>query len=272
MKKHIPSVFISLFILGLVLSGCRDKYTEEYYALDPIYMSFSDLRASVKMVNQQDLVKPGKIYTFGNYIFINEVKKGVHVYNNSNPTTPQYVGFLNIPGNIDMVVKNNILYADSYVDLVAIDIADPSHAKEIGRVKNVFYYDLPAKTEPGYQTSGINYNLGIVVDWELKHVSKETYARYTQDGFMQINTKLDALASVAPGSGAGGSMARFGLTGNSLVAIGKYYGYNLYYNFDLTEPGNPKLLPKSALRPGVETMFLTGKIHVSGYSKWNGCV
>lgn len=54
-------------------------------------------------------------------------------------------------------------------------------------------------------------------------------------------------------------MARFGLTENSLVAIGKYFGYNLYYNFDLTEPGNPKLLLKSVLRPGVETMFLAGK-------------
>jgi hypothetical protein len=259
MKKQIQYIITSIFLLGLIATSCRDKFNVEYQVMVPVYLSYSDLRASVKVVSQQDLVKPGKIYSYGNYIFINENMKGVHVYNNTNPAAPQYIGFINIPGNIDLVVKNNIMYADSYVDLVAIDIADPSNAKEIGRVKNVFYYDLPAQTEKGYQTSGIEYNLGVVVDWELKHFSKESYARYTQGGFMQINTKLDALASVAPGSGAGGSMARFGLTGNSLVAIGKYYGYNLYYNFDLTEPGNPKLLPRSALRPGVETMFLAGK-------------
>ena len=79
MKKCIQNIIASFFVLGLIATGCRDKYAEEYLSLEPVYLSYADLRASVKAVSQQDLVKPGKIYTIGNYIFINELKKGVHV-------------------------------------------------------------------------------------------------------------------------------------------------------------------------------------------------
>ena len=62
-------------------------------------------------------------------------------------------------------------------------------------------------------------------------------------------------------------MARFGLVGNALVAVGIY---SMYYNFDLTEPGNPKLAATKQLVSGVETMFLSGKYMFLGSS--NGMV
>jgi hypothetical protein len=58
-------------------------------------------------------------------------------------------------------------------------------------------------------------------------------------------------------------MARFGLVGNALVAVGIY---SMYYNFDLTEPGNPKLASTKQLMSGVETMFLSGKYMFLGSS------
>ncbi|MCK9639058.1 MAG: hypothetical protein M0R39_04040 [Prolixibacteraceae bacterium] len=261
MRKHIQNIIASIFILGMVVGGCRDKYTEEYLSLEPVYLSYKDFRASVKVISQHDLVKPGKIYTIGNYIFINEIMKGVHVYNNLNPAAPAYVGFINIPGNVDLAVKNNIMYADSYLDLVAIDITDPANAKEVGRVKEVFPYSLPAYTQTEYRIGQVDNTKGVVVDWEVKTVRKEietiNYPIYP----MLYGAKSDMVSANVPGSaessssGSGGSMARFGLTGNSLVAVGNY----LYYNFDLTDPGNPKLAAKSQLNWGIETMFLTGK-------------
>ncbi|MEK7719297.1 MAG: hypothetical protein AAB347_06765 [Bacteroidota bacterium] len=257
MKKCIQNIIASFFVLGLIATGCRDKYAEEYLSLEPVYLSYADLRASVKAVSQQDLVKPGKIYTIGNYIFINELKKGVHVYNNINAAAPQYIGFINIPGNVDLAVKNNILYADSYMDLVAIDITDPSKAKEVGRVKDVFPYVWPAKTNANLRTGNVDRSCGVVVDWEVKLVNKESYIKYTSDDYYYTNTKLDALASQASLQGVGGSMARFGLTGNSLVAVDIN---SIYYNFDLTDPVIPKRAYVEYLKGGgVETMFLTGK-------------
>ncbi len=259
MRRTIWNTLTKIFFFSLILFGCRDKYTEEYLSLEPVYMNYKDLRVSVKVVGQQDLMKPGKIYSYGNYLFINEFMKGVHVYNNANPSAPQYIEFLTIPGNIDLVVKNNILYADSYIDLVAIDITDPAKAKEVGRVKEVFPYSLPAYTKTDYRIGQIDNTQGVVVDWEVKKVRKEIntinypiFPMYYGKADMLTASTANTLSS---SSGSGGSMARFGLTANSLVAVGNY----LYFNFDLTDPVNPKLSSKSQINWGIETMFLSGK-------------
>jgi hypothetical protein len=269
MKKFIGKILFPIFLAGFLLTGCKDIYSEKFMALEPVYMSYDDLRASVKMVSQQDLVKPGKIYTIGNYFYINEYFKGVHVYNNVNPASPQYIGFINIPGNVDIVVKDNILYADSYVDLVAIDLSDPAKAREVGRAKNAFNYTVAPYNQSGYRVGKVDITKGVVVDWEVKRafnvIGTQTYqmfpihfgSRYADD-FSQINTKLDALAtSGGSSSGVGGSMARFGLTGNSLLAVDRDY----FYHFDLADQNNPKLYTKGyiSFSPIIETMFLYGK-------------
>jgi hypothetical protein len=260
---------IALFLLtGFVLAGCKDIYTEQYLSLEPVYQSFENFRASVKMDSQQDLVKPGKIYTIGNYIFINENMKGVHVYNNSNPASPLYAGFINIPGNVDIAVKNSIMYADSYVDLVAIDITDPTKAKEIGRVKNVFPYSVPPYSETKYRIGQVDNTKGIVVSWEVRKVRKEinTISYPVWPIYYGAKATMDMAASPGSssqnsgtsgtsGAGVGGSMARFGITGNSLLAIDTYK----YYNFDLSSPNDPRLSSSSFLSSGIETMFLYGK-------------
>jgi len=38
----------------------------------------------------------------------------------------------------DLAVKDNVLYADSYIDLVILDISDLSDIVEIGRIEDVF--------------------------------------------------------------------------------------------------------------------------------------
>ena len=268
MRKAMKNILSFLLFTGLILAGCKDIYTEQYFSLEPVYQSFEDFRASVKMVGQQDLVKPGKIYTIGNYIFINENMKGVHVYNNANPASPQYTGFINIPGNVDIAVKNSIIYADSYIDLVAIDISDPTKAKEIGRVKNVFPYSVPPYSETKYRLGQVDDTKGIVVSWEVRKVRKEinTISYPVWPIYYGAKTTLDMAASPGSslqnsttsgtsGTGVGGSMARFGITGNSLLAIDTYK----YYNFDLSSPTDPRLSSSSFLSSGIETMFLYGK-------------
>ena len=59
-------------------------------------------------------------------------------------------------------------------------------------------------------------------------------------------------------------MARFGLIGNSLVAVGTN---SIYYNFDLTDPTFPKRIYMDYIKGGgVETMFLSGKYMFLGTS------
>jgi hypothetical protein len=263
MRNTIKYQFIPFLLLIALFSACKDKYTEQYLSLEPVYLGYQDFRASVKVISQQDLVKPGKIYTIGNYIFINEIMKGVHVYNNTNPASPAYVGFINIPGNVDMAVKNNILYADSYIDLVAIDITDPANSKEVGRIKSIFPYSVPAYEQTGYRVGQVDDSKGVVVSWEVKTVRKEVETNYPiypvyygakYDAAMLSNATSGS-AEQSSSAGIGGSMARFGLTGNALVAVDNY----TYYNIDLSSPKTPTLTSKTQVNWGIETMFLTGK-------------
>src|SRR5665648_925627 len=75
------NIIFKFLALIFILSGCEDKYTEQYLSLEPVYMSYKDFREAVKVESTHSLLKPGKIYYKDNYLFINEIMKGIHVYN-----------------------------------------------------------------------------------------------------------------------------------------------------------------------------------------------
>ena len=124
------SLLLRLAFVGIVLtsmSGClRDECTSTrtYVRFDPIYKLPVDFRIGISAESPRTLHKPGKIYAFGTYLFINELHEGIHVIDNTNPASPQNIAFWKIPGNVDMAIRGNHLYADQYVDLLTIDISE----------------------------------------------------------------------------------------------------------------------------------------------------
>jgi hypothetical protein len=271
MKKIHLNIIFQFLALIFILSGCEDKYTEEYLSLEPVYMSYKDFREAVKSEATHSLVKPGKIYYKDNYLYINEIMKGVHVYNNTNPSSPQYVGFITIPGNVDMVIRGNVMYADSYVDLVGIDISNPANVKEVARLKSVFPYSVPTY-DSNYRLGQIDDTQGVVVNWNITKVRKEiepinnpVYPIYFGSQFADFSLSADGIkngAQQSSAAGIGGSMARFGLLGNHLLAVDN----SSYYDFDLTNATSPSLELKTGMSWGIETMFLSGNTMFLGTS------
>src|SRR5690606_35349256 len=147
MKKYLfllkwPGVEIlgALFLL-LALNSCQDQVetTYTYQAKIPVYMQMSTVREIDIIIEPgKSLANPGKIYLHGDYLLINEPQKGIHIIDNSNPSSPVSLNFINIPGNVDLAVNASMLYADSYVDLLAFDISDPKHIEMVKRVEDVF--------------------------------------------------------------------------------------------------------------------------------------
>ncbi len=109
----------------------------------PILMNIFDLPASVFSQDAKAFENPGKIYIYGNYIFIVDTYKGIHVIDNQNAENPQVFCFLHIPGAVDVAVKDNILYADNAIDLVAINISNLPQIEVINRVPKVFPEHTP---------------------------------------------------------------------------------------------------------------------------------
>ena len=133
MKKYLSIItllFAALAITILFARCVKDtcKHTYSYILYLPVYKTTAQVRANIKSNPAEAIQQPGKIVLLGNYIFLNEVDKGIHIIDNSNPSSPKNIAFIDIPGNEDLAVKGNTLYADLYTDLVTLDISDPLHA------------------------------------------------------------------------------------------------------------------------------------------------
>ncbi|MBK5271144.1 MAG: hypothetical protein JJE22_09035, partial [Bacteroidia bacterium] len=127
MKKII--YILSLVSVVAFPSCLKDKLTKTYTVYEPVYRNKAEVLAEIGSNAPTDITSPGKIYQYGNYIFLNEINKGVHIIDNSNPASPVQRAFINVPGNLDIAVKGNILYADLFTDMITIDITDPLHSK-----------------------------------------------------------------------------------------------------------------------------------------------
>src|SRR5436305_88536 len=113
MKKVLTTAGVACCLFSLLfLQGCfKDSCRNSYAIYIPVYKTLSQVRASMKSEAPRPLQNTGKLYVQGNYIFLNEVQKGIHVIDNTNPSNPKNISFINIPGNIDLAVKGNYLYA-----------------------------------------------------------------------------------------------------------------------------------------------------------------
>jgi hypothetical protein len=236
-----------------------DQYTEVFTANSPVYLSYEDLRGAVKTTSANDLKNPGKIYFKDGYIFVNEEMKGIHIIDNRNPRSPQNLKFIEIPGNVDIAVKNDILYADSYVDLVAIDIKDIANPREVYRIKDIFPYLTPKPENEDFRLASVDKEKGVVIDWEVKKVRQEVEYYYYPNYFpyraeMSMDSKYSGGGAPAAGNsfGVGGSMARFGLYNDYLYAVDNA----TLYMFDVKTPEKPTDIGKQNVGWDIETMFI----------------
>ncbi|MDR0694720.1 MAG: hypothetical protein LBF81_05430 [Prevotellaceae bacterium] len=231
-KKRIVKIFDYIIIAtaaalfaAMVLSSCNDETqnTITYTVNEPVYMSFSEFRTPLPVKAAQEVVNPGKICLYGNYIFINEITKGFHIVDNSNPSSPQQVAFIDLPGNIDIAIKDNLLFADSFIDLVWFDITQPAQPKAAGRLEEVFPNVLPPVNNE-YPVKEIDNSKGVVVGWEVKTITEKEPARYYPYPWGCPTCLYNGFEAYSDGSKAGGVSGVTAITGSTarFAAYGDY--------------------------------------------------
>ncbi len=254
---------ITVAIAGFILTGCEDKVelTQKYTIMEPVYMTPEAIREAFDVMPPIEITNTGKIYLYNEYIFLNEPGKGIHVIDNKDNTNPKAISFINIPGNNELAVRGDRLFADSYLDLVVIDISDPTDIKEVKRLENIF--------EQMFQnTQYYNPEFGVVVDYEPKEIIEVSSSEfngsfpsyyYRTGGYLALegNFSKDMMNSsiLPPGSvvqtGIGGSMARFTIMKEHLYSIDNS---NLRV-FDITDLDDPIPGANLTVGWGVETIF-----------------
>jgi hypothetical protein len=132
-------------LLGVALLTSFDYRHDPYGGYKPYFMERSELEKSVFYApGPRRMANPGKIWVSGNgaTIYVVERYKGVHIIDNSIPANPAPAKFIVAPGCMDVAIKDNILYLDNAVDLVAFDLAAGSVTQ---RLRN--YFPEPAHPE-----------------------------------------------------------------------------------------------------------------------------
>ena len=264
--KSLNTNFFLYFGILFCLFSCKDKSTlrNTYTANTPVYMSLSEFRGSVESATPQPLTNPGKIYLKDHFIFVNDIEKGIHIIDNSAPESPQNIGYINLIGNKDIEIKGNFLYADSYMDLVVLDISDIYNVQEVQRLENAFDEFLPL-FNPEYPMAQLIETDDIVVAWEVKTITDvEELGRGYYNGWecfecMTTNDGVGPMVNPEQSSsnnpttqGKSGSMARFSLVNNHLYAIDGADLLTFGISSTVTE------LSEQRVRFGLETLFPHG--------------
>ena len=259
--KNMPSLqafVLAAATLSGVLNGCSKKNSDKMYSTYIINRATYTPKASILLAinndNSKSIDSAGKIYVKAPYIFVNDVNKGIHVIDNSDPSHPNQIAFLNIPGNIDIAIQGNTLYADMYSDLLALDITDPRHVKVTGDIENFF----ESRNYVNYVPAILND--GIATSWEQKDTTVEIHIYPTYNPLRPGTTTGPcpncisyyaggAYNTLAPGSlntnstassgsktGTGGSMAAMVILGQNIFALAETH---TLINADISNPALP---------------------------------
>lgn len=249
--KRILSVIVLLVFC--IMQGCvKDQVMTRTTVYRPVYKTKDEVRANIKSSNPIELTATGKLFYKDGYVFLNELNKGVHIIDVRNPSAPSNIAFVHVPGAVDLAVRGNILYADMYTDLVAIDITDPKAVQ----LKTV----VPGVFPERYYSSFVPDSKMIITEWVavdtvLKHDEVINWGMKSSE---MVRTMSASSSASAPGvsNGTGGSMARFALSDDRMYTV----DHSKLKVFNTAIPEKPVYIKElSAGGWDIETIFPFGK-------------
>lgn len=253
MKTKLILAFALLFF---TFQSCSDN--TEFVLVNvatPKYMTLDVLRSSTEITIPTQIVESGKIYAYKNIILVNDIDRGIHVIDNTDPQNPQKIAFIKIVANKDMEVKGDYLYADSLMDLIVFDISDITNIKKVSRLKDVFPVYMPVPFIEDliidYGDQGYNPDPNdIIVGWDISQEQRRI------EDTDQFNSRVDilAFAEASTTTGQGGSLAKFKIVDNYLYAVDSH-NINIF-NIDNLE--KPQQLNPIFAGFDIETIFNRG--------------
>lgn len=249
MKKHL--LLLSLAVLSL--TGCKKYKNKEVYANVPVYMDYASFRESFYYEEGMPIQGSGNIFIYNQYIFLSEEDKGIHIIDNSTPAMPEIKGFMNIPGNTQMAVKDNYLYANSFIDLLVIDISVISQPTLVTRVLDVFEYATPAVNDQ-YPVADIYKDRGVVVGWKIektKDVSGFGNKWFVSDCEECEQTQMTTKSMSSLPTTLTGSMSKFAIYEDHLYAIDN----DEIMSIDITQRTQPAMKSSRPTYKTCETLF-----------------
>lgn len=163
--------------LIFALFGCFDtpppNFPEgEVVGYKPVYLN--EINNQIELVDSRAIENPGQIYLIGDVLLLNDVGKGIHIIDNSDPANPINEGFLRVVGSENLALRNGILYINQFNTLLAVDVSDPEHIQVISRNLDVLKtndFDSRIPPQSGYYFECPDDSKGTLVGWELTTIN-----------------------------------------------------------------------------------------------------
>ncbi len=252
--KHLSLPFFTLIAL-LVFSSCDkagNSVTVTYQEATAIYGDLEAVRAQPLNEAPRAVENPGKVYVGNDFILLGEEEKGVHVINNSDIADPQFIGFINIPGNREFFVKDNFLFAETNYDVIKVDVSDLNNIQLVDRAKNIFVETL---TNPEGEDL-----LGFTFKEVTEKVDKDTdlYAKIRGEQAVYYDHARNIIPkSAVPSSFAGNSNNQSGTVNRITKSQNHVYIVNSSRMAIIDDNASFELVSNNnvPLSPGTETIF-----------------
>lgn len=270
MKNSALLLFMSV---ATVFVSCSDEVDDagekEYLIAVPVTSDLQQFKEeAVAVTDPLPIKESGKIYAYKDYVFVNDVNRGFHILDNSDPAAPENIAFIKLEGNNDISVKDDRLYADSYGDLVIFDIADIENIPAAKRIENAIYqqfwctvgFDVDWPEADYFDYSEFDPASEAIIGWEVKteSLSEEEFGDrfgYPEDTWAREAFNADTAGSEAT-VGQGGSLARFKIVGDYLYAV----DWSSISIFDISDLDDPKVLDDVYTTGQIETIYNQGDI------------
>lgn len=248
-----------------------DNGVNYYNSFSVETITLEELQAQISIESARPYGETGKLYFYNNTLFVNESESGLHVLDVTDPSAIEKSKFLQLPGNIDIAIKNNMLYADLYSALVRLDISglannqvtldevktavfdyDPYQVAweliEAYEVDNDYYSQLEYEELNAIKglgetvfISGVNYN-GVRCDCNYILYNDIAFAESSLDG-----STMPRSAEV----GQGGSLARFAIIDNYMYGLSQ----QAIKIFRINEDGSLSNWSSVNVTWGIETLY-----------------
>ena len=251
----MKNVFFGLSFMVFLLSfssclkdSCKEQKTFVQYM--PVYLTKAQFRTDIKSESTRKLENPGKFYFYKTYLFINDQGKGIHVYDLKDETRPVKLTFYNIAGNFDIAIKDNILYADNVIDLIALDISDISYPKLVKRIED--YKGHYTGFDPQqYFAYSVRSDRTTVLDCSDQNFGGKVFTNPSGVFFDLSSAPNSSVIKNGSSTGVGGSFARFTVVNDYLYVVDQ----TSLKSFLVSKPENPLLKNTNQLGWGIETIF-----------------
>ncbi|MGB3799667.1 MAG: hypothetical protein WA952_07610 [Lewinella sp.] len=262
MYKLLPLLLLSVVLTGCLEDECSETFT--YTAYHPVVISAAEWRTNDFSFTTPDQVcDPSGFYVYGDLLFVFDRSKGLHIIDNTDNADPRPLTFLNIPGGEGISVRNNVLYVNQYVDLLAFDLSQPTEPTLLSRTENVFdpysnfstgimsNGDVTIDYVEGTETIQVNCNQRATTEhWRWQ--GGTLFALDNSGVDMALNSSNSAGSPSGPERvGVGGSLARFTINQGNLYAVDDYS----LRVFSLADPKQPEFIGTNQMGWGIETIF-----------------